>query len=208
MKVRAAGFGTHSTTLNSKYDAKNPDESWSCVFCKKPSHYKGLGDLFGPYFVSKEVMTSVSNRSPQKKQDLASKFIIGGADKKKRRKLVNSPDEPAVDLPAPVQQQLHSPPNVQGNNVEVWFHEDCVCWIPSVKIVGHNLLGLDDAIRASHKELCARCHLTGSTMGCVKTGCRQTCHFLCAIQSSWLIDAETFQAVCSNHSKCDMSQQE
>ena len=206
--MRSSGFGTsYSTTLNSKYDAKKPDESWSCIFCKKPSHFKGLGDLFGPYYAGKDVINSVSQRSPQKKQDLASKFIIGGADKKKRRKLPNSPDDAGFDLPSPIQQQLQTQQNVQANGVEVWFHEDCICWMPMIKLVGHNVLGLDDAIRASHKELCVRCHVTGSTVGCIKTGCRQTSHFFCAIQSNWLIDRETFQALCSVHTKCDTSQQ-
>jgi hypothetical protein len=67
-RVRAAGFGSHTTSLSSKYDAKNADESWTCVFCKRPSHYKGLGDLFGPYFVSKDVISSAAKRSPTKKQ--------------------------------------------------------------------------------------------------------------------------------------------
>ena len=207
MKVRAAGFGTHSTTLSSKYDPKKPDESWLCVFCKKPSHYKGLGDLFGPYFASRDVMLSVSQRSPQKKQDLASKFIIGGADKKKRKKTSENcvSELPVVPAAVPVHQQ-NQLPGVSGSGagVEVWFHEDCICWVQGIQLVGHNLLGLDDAVRASHKELCVRCHVTGSTVGCVKTGCRQTCHYLCALQSAWLIDGESFQALCSLHSRGDV----
>jgi len=39
-KVRASGFGAHTTTLSSKYDARKPDESWHCVFCKRSSHYQ------------------------------------------------------------------------------------------------------------------------------------------------------------------------
>ena len=31
---------------------KSMSEIWSCVFCHKPTHHLGLGDLFGPYFVS------------------------------------------------------------------------------------------------------------------------------------------------------------
>jgi hypothetical protein len=94
-------------TFFSKYDAKKPDESWACVFCKRPSHFQGLGDLFGPYFASKEVISSVSQRSPSKNKDLAAKFIIGGADgKKKKKKSLASPEHqsPANDLPSPVQQ--------------------------------------------------------------------------------------------------------
>lgn len=205
-KVIAAGFGygSHSTTtLSSKYDAKTPDESWKCVFCKRSSHFQGLGDLFGPYFASKEVMSNVNQRSPSKKQDLASKFIIGGADKKKRKRILSSPDH---STPAAASEQLHhSSPlhplqqNSQGSGVEVWFHEDCVCWMPTVKFVGHNLLGLDEAIRQSHVEMCSKCHLTGSTLGCVHRGCRETAHYLCARSSFWMIDEETFKALCPQH---------
>lgn len=30
------------------------DQSWLCVFCKQTSHYRSLGDLFGPYYVGVE----------------------------------------------------------------------------------------------------------------------------------------------------------
>jgi hypothetical protein len=166
-----------------------------------------MGDLFGPYFASKEVMSSVNHRSPSKKQELASKFIIGGAEekKKKRRKiLASSPDHapswPQTDQTSPVQQYQHQQNAQASGGVEVWFHEDCVCWMPSLKIVGHSLLGLDEAIRQSHRELCSKCYLTGCTLGCVENGCRETAHFLCARQSGWSIDLESFQALCSTHS--------
>ena len=66
---------------------------WICVFCHQGSHHSGLGDLFGPYFVSPNVvdmsprnMSSMGSPtyihplspSPSKsKQELAVKFIIG-----------------------------------------------------------------------------------------------------------------------------------
>ena len=45
-KVRASGFGSHTTTLSSKYDARKPDESWLCVFCKRSSHYQVTPKIF------------------------------------------------------------------------------------------------------------------------------------------------------------------
>ena len=29
------------------------------------------------------------------------------------------------------------------DQVEVWFHEDCICWMSDVRIVGHVILGND-----------------------------------------------------------------
>ncbi|XP_053209262.1 transcription factor 20-like [Panonychus citri] len=31
------------------------DNPWICVFCQQRSHYKGMGDLFGPYFIPVEI---------------------------------------------------------------------------------------------------------------------------------------------------------
>lgn len=44
--------GLHVSTLSKKYDADTTDVSWKCVFCKMGPHKSGLGDLFGPYFVT------------------------------------------------------------------------------------------------------------------------------------------------------------
>ena len=76
-----------------RYDPKKLDPTWICVFCHQGSHHSGLGDLFGPYFVSPNVvdmsprnMSSMGSPtyihplspSPSKsKQELAVKFIIG-----------------------------------------------------------------------------------------------------------------------------------
>ena len=77
--VKLTGFGYNLTTLSNKYDPRNVDESWICVFCRKPSHYGGLGDLFGPYFIPSTQWKSLHLPSPvkQSKSDLASSFILG-----------------------------------------------------------------------------------------------------------------------------------
>ena len=76
-----------------RYDPKKLDPTWICVFCHQGSHHSGLGDLFGPYFVTPGVvdmsprnMSSMGSPtyihpatpSPNKsKQELAVKFILG-----------------------------------------------------------------------------------------------------------------------------------
>ena len=44
--------GLHVSTLSMKYDADTTDKTWMCVFCKQGPHKSGLGDLFGPYFIT------------------------------------------------------------------------------------------------------------------------------------------------------------
>ena len=77
-----------------RYDSKKTDPTWICVFCHQGSHHAGLGDLFGPYFVSPAAVdiparnttpvgspisyTHPGSPSPTKsKQELAVKFILG-----------------------------------------------------------------------------------------------------------------------------------
>lgn len=45
--------GMFASTLNSKYNAEEKDATWVCVFCKLGPHKYELGDLFGPYIISK-----------------------------------------------------------------------------------------------------------------------------------------------------------
>ncbi|KAB7497007.1 Transcription factor 20 [Armadillidium nasatum] len=49
-QAKSAKIGFNST-LHNNYDAFNKDLSWFCAFCKNYSHYRTLGDLFGPFFI-------------------------------------------------------------------------------------------------------------------------------------------------------------
>ena len=64
--------------------------SRSCVFCKRPSHFQGLGDLFGPYFVSSEgaraAVSAASHSALGEKAAQVAKFILGGDGKMKGKK--------------------------------------------------------------------------------------------------------------------------
>ena len=90
--TKVASFGYTLTTLNKNYNPRLTDESWICVFCRKPGHFSGQGDLFGPYFIDSIQWNSLHLPSPEKissKSDLAASFILGGSDqagaKAKRR---------------------------------------------------------------------------------------------------------------------------
>lgn len=57
------GLGPNST-LSPLYDTVCKDKSWLCALCSKNSHYRGLGDLFGPYFLNGEQKPSITSSPP------------------------------------------------------------------------------------------------------------------------------------------------
>jgi len=187
--TRVAGFGYTLTTLSKNYNPKNFDESWVCVFCRQPPHHNGLGDLFGPYYVPTTQWKKLNLPSPQKaNKDLASSFILGGSDQagaKAKRKLQQQKKK-VIESASPK----------KSNESEVWFHEDCVCWMPTVRLVGAQLLGLSEAIRMSQKAVCSKCHHRGCTLACSTIRCRETVHYTCAQEADWDIDEETMSAKC------------
>ena len=192
---RVTGFGFPLTTLSSKYDVRNVDESWICMFCRKSSHYHGLGDLFGPYFVTSEQGKSLNLPSPVKSnsKDLVSSFILGGSDqagakaKKRQKKKSGTPESP-----------LKGCKQTGDQKCEVWFHEDCICWLPQIRLIGNQILGLPEAIKVTQKAVCSKCSYRGCTIACSQKKCRETAHFPCAQELYWQIDEDDFLARCAN----------
>jgi hypothetical protein len=194
--ARVTGFGYNLTTLSAKYEVRKVDESWICVFCRKASHYNGLGDLFGPYFIPAAKAKGLSLPSPvkatSKAADLASSFIIGGSDqagaKAKKRQRKKSAESPSKN-------------NSRAGQVEVWFHEDCICWMPQIRLVGCQLLGLPEAIKVSQKAVCTKCLYKGCTVACGRMKCREVAHYHCAEEANWTLIEDEFQARCESHSE-------
>ena len=196
MQARAARgqFGPTST-LAASYDAKRPDETWVCVFCKRSSHHNGLGDLFGPYFVSPDAIRASDNSNshmPSKysasDKEMAAKFILGGGDtggKKKKKWGKDSPNTSVVSS--------------SGDQAEIWFHEDCICWMPEVTLIGNRLLGLEEAVSGATEVCCSRCKKSGATIKCLKPGCKECAHFPCAREGLWLVNQYNFEAYCPKH---------
>jgi len=42
------------STLSPHYDLNTRDKTWICALCHKGPHFKGLGDLYGPYYITAE----------------------------------------------------------------------------------------------------------------------------------------------------------
>ena len=109
--------------FSKQYDYRTADPTWICFFCHRQSHYKGLGDLFGPYFVPSEIIKTPDGESSKK----------GASSKKGRRKsdMVNeSSSAPAVVTPVPR----------DDGKAEIWFHEDCFIWVPCTHLIGGRLV--------------------------------------------------------------------
>ncbi|CAB4062566.1 unnamed protein product [Lepeophtheirus salmonis] len=191
---RMAGLTSAALLTTSSYY----DENWICVFCKNRSHYQGLGDLFGPYYVPSELMKDFTVPKKSKPSDLASKFILGGAEpaSKKRKRKKSAVNEASLNASV-------TSANAHPNEVEVWMHEDCICWIQDIQILGHRLIGLERAIEDSNKTRCAICSLNGCSFGCSSIGCRRVAHYPCALMSKWTLDEKEFQAFCLDHSSKD-----
>ena len=193
-RLRVISFGPScNSTLSSKYDPKVIDESWKCVFCHKGSHTEGLGDLYGPYFVSQEVIKrGLNDVSPVKsRQEIAASFVLGSNPKKRKRG--KFPELPSKDPNS----ATHG--KVGNDEAEVWCHEDCLCWNPEIRLVGSHIFGIEDAIGRTQKAPCSLCHLPGSTICCIRPGCRDVAHFLCANSNNWRLNEDLFQAYCHKH---------
>ncbi|XP_076336943.1 uncharacterized protein LOC143239599 isoform X1 [Tachypleus tridentatus] len=44
----------HISALSPMYDATTKDKTWVCALCQRGSHSRGLGDLFGPYYINED----------------------------------------------------------------------------------------------------------------------------------------------------------
>ena len=104
--------------------------SWVCVFCKLAPHYEGLGDLFGPYYIS-----CPSSKSLQGNYSGNDATVTGSvADHCKRAK---------VDSPC------NNKDTVDDVSVEVWFHGVCISWSSGVYLLGSRLQHMEEIVRDS-----------------------------------------------------------
>ena len=156
------------------------DPTWICFFCHKSSHYRGLGDLFGPYYVPTKIVKPVKSvsacESPKK----------GG--KRRRKSSLSEPETQSAVIPAPPQ---------VGDKTEIWFHEDCYIWIPCTHLVGGRLVGMEEAVSQCQDLSCAVCHVTGASVGCTVHGCHNAAHLNCALEDGWSLDMDKFAVKCS-----------
>lgn len=83
---------------------------------------------------------------------------------------------------------------------EIWAHEDCIVWSPGVYLVGHKIVGLEEAVWTSCNVPCRNCNLKGANICCLRRACTNTMHLCCARANNWHFDESTFRAYCPQHS--------
>lgn len=82
---------------------------------------------------------------------------------------------------------------------EIWAHEDCIVWSPGVYLVGHKIVGLEEAVWTSCNVPCRNCNLKGANICCLRRACTNTMHLCCARANNWHFDESTFKAYCPQH---------
>lgn len=196
--------GLHGSTLSKKYDADKRDTTWVCVFCKLGPHKHKLGDLFGPYIISKkseeyshclqDPTTDIFRQSNKNKFAKVQLSSPTSEKPKKKRKLNTSTSSNGAVSGDEI---FTGMAKVDDHNFEVWFHEECITWSAGVYIIGTKIVGMEAAIWASTRYRCAYCGKNGAMLSCLTRECHKPSHFGCA-KKSWKLD-EDFKTFCELH---------
>ena len=199
--------GLHVSTLSNKYDADKRDMSWICVFCKLGPHKHKLGDLFGPYIISKtseefsqclqDPATDIFRQKNKNKLSKVPPTPPTPEKSKKKRKLNDSKNAPVVNGSVSTDELFNGMSKIDENNFEVWFHEDCIVWANGVYIIGTKIIGMEAAIWNSTRYRCAYCLKNGAMLSCLSRDCNKTAHVWCA-RNGWKLDEE-FKTFCELH---------
>ncbi|KAG5681384.1 hypothetical protein PVAND_010826 [Polypedilum vanderplanki] len=203
--------GLHVRSLVNKNDSEKKDTNWICVFCKLSPHKHKLGDLFGPYIVSKQSKEySFCLEDPMNdifRQSNSNKFMpVSPSSNKKKRKNSESPrklasptfDVSAVAGPETREEVFAGMTQIDENNYEVWFHEDCIVWSPGTHIINSKIVGLEQAVWQSTRYRCAYCQKNGAMISCLIRGCKKEAHVVCA-RKNWKL-CDDFKTYCEQHS--------
>lgn len=146
-------------------------DPWVCVLCRKICHYKGIGDLYGPYTID----LSDSNNNNNSNNSNNPERCKNVTPKKSKYSLLNH----------------------NYARKEVWIHEDCLIWSEGVHLVGKKILKMDEIIKASFNHNCSICKTKGATLGCIGKRCRRKFHYTCARDTgNCLLDEANFSLKC------------
>jgi len=180
LRPKLTNFG-HTSALSKQYDSRNLDQTWVCVFCHRTSHFRGLGDLFGPYWLPAGIV-----KTPQKLRKDSQNSESSRKGGRKRRKSEIS------------EISVEAAPAEDNSKTEIWFHEDCFIWIPNTFLVGGRIVGLEEGVEQCQDLICSECHNRGASVGCTAHGCKKAAHVYCAQQAKWHLDIHNFDAKCVN----------
>lgn len=196
--------GLHVSTLSNKYDADKRDTTWVCVFCKMGPHKHALGDLFGPYIISKtseeylhclqDPATDAFRQTNKNKFAKVQQLQTTPEKPKKKRKNAATPTTSGTVTNDEVFAGMSK---VDDNDYEVWFHEDCIGWASGVYIIGTKIIGMEAAIWSSTRHRCAYCEKNGAMLSCLTRECHKAAHFSCA-KRIWKLH-DDFKTFCEAH---------
>lgn len=170
------------------------------------------GDLFGPYFIT--------NACPEFERRLDDPFDRQFKSKKITRCLNESgilaKSPTAASATTTTKKSKRKQSDVDGavegvgdvflgivetdkKTYEIWAHEDCIVWSPGVYLVGHKIVGLEEAVWTSCNVPCKQCGLKGANICCLRRACMNATHLCCARANRWQFDESTFKAYCPQH---------
>ena len=153
------------------------DQKWYCILCQKPPNYKGLGELYGPYYIQSDhqrlqrLFSDLNDHTNMNDDDNNKTINHERRSLRKRtaeQQLVNNGDTTITttmdnknnkngNMNETIEQSIQ---NHKTNNndqpMEVWIHEDCIVWSTSVYVEGMKIRNLEPAIIESfdHVSLC------------------------------------------------------
>lgn len=169
------------------------------------------GDLFGPYYITNECPEFERRLDdPFDKQFKSKKItrclnesgvLIKSATTKKAAKKRHSD----ADSGAGGGNDLVSADIFFGivetdkKTYEIWAHGDCIVWSPGVYLIGHKIVGLEEAVWTSCNVPCKQCNVKGANICCLRRGCMNMMHLCCARAKKWHFDETAFKAYCPQH---------
>ncbi|XP_054155100.1 GATA zinc finger domain-containing protein 14-like isoform X2 [Oppia nitens] len=205
------------STFSPEYDYNTRDKTWVCALCHMGPHYKGLGDLFGPYYISedKTKITSSPHSSNSRsdtvnqtnKEQIVNKEHSGSDKPRRGRPKKKSETNEIIESPKSRPKVVTKSINLSQNNeinesTEVWVHENCIVWSSGVYLIGHRVRHLEEIICESMESFCTKCKLSGATLGCLQKSCNTSqYHYLCAKEIDCELDDENFSLLCPKHKK-------
>lgn len=164
------------------------------------------GDLFGPYFITNECQEFERRLDDPFDKQFKSKKITRCLNesgllstKPLSTKKFSKKKHFDSDGVAEGADSLFGIVETDRKTFEIWAHEDCIVWSSGIYLVGHKILGLEEAVWTCCNVPCKHCNLKGANICCLRRGCMNTMHLCCARDNRWRFDDSAFKAYCPQH---------
>lgn len=137
------------------------NKHWLCVLCHKGPHYKGLGDLYGPYTIQLDKSKMPGFVESEATQEPGHEEATENATEHsaERRSLRRRGDSSASEAESKGKQTINASvthsedDSAKEGSLEVWIHEDCIVWSNNVYLDGTDIRNLEPAIVESFNNV-------------------------------------------------------